>query len=664
LLGSALLFWGATTDRLLVGFVIALLVEARHWTRFRWEFDDEAYGRAWQFTSLAIALAAVVIWLEGNRYTALPGLLSWLPPLLLPMQFVQTYGMRDSLPVSVFSFLARQRRVRNERLGLIEVSADFNFGNVLFVTTLVASTVGSRADTWWFLPGVVVLTGWMLLASGSRALSMLPALALAGVLGIAGQLGLERVEGWFGRSSGSHRGRFDPNSVYTMIGSRGTVQQSPDIVWRLHLKENTRPPTLLRTATFNSFLAASWQNQRRASNKFEDLDTFIGEEDFYLLQSSRQGMKVLSLPSFTLRGEASGETPLPLPGDTAGLRDFGLDGAERNPTGTVRIFPKHSVIEGTVFWHGDTNPEGPPLGQEEIRIPISEREVIHEVAKKLRLDTEPDLHRKLSLIRNWFQKDFRYTRHLKIEHQLFRTTGTTAIGRFLTRNRTGHCEYFATAATLILRDAGIPARYAIGYAVIEKDTKRDEFLIRGTHGHAWCRVWNPASGLWIDFDPTPPDWSATISQEPSLMQQLGDYQKRMREDFALWRNRPSNRLAVSLAMTLIGLALAGFVMRRLWKSKRLLESRNPTGTYQGSVVRTPLHDLETQARKLIGQRPPGLPFGEWLARLRPALQETLTLDEAIDLHQRIRFDPEPPAAGSQERLAILAKQLHVSLNGK
>lgn len=652
------------TDRPIVGCVIALVVEARHWTRFRWEFDDEAYGRAWQFTSLAIALAAVLIWLEGNRYTALPGLLSWLPPLLLPMQFVQTYGMRDSLPVSVFSFLARHRRERNQRLGLIEVSSNFNFGNVLFVTTLVASTVGSKADTWWFLPVEIVLTGWMLLSSGSRALSMLPVLALAGLLGIAGQLGLERVEQWFGRSSGSNRGRFDPNSVFTMIGSRGTVQQSPDIVWRLRLKAKTRPPTLLRTATFNSFLAASWQNQRRASNKFEDLDTFIGEEDFYLLQSSRQGMKVLSLPSFSLRGEASGETPLPLPGDTAGLRDFGLDGAERNPTGTVRVFPKHSVIEGTVFWHGDANPEGPPIGLEELRIPIAEREVIHDVVKKLRLDAEPDLHRKLSLIRNWFQKDFRYTRHLKIEHPHFRNTGTTAVGRFLTKNRTGHCEYFATAATLILRDAGIPTRYSIGYAVMEKDTKRDEFVIRGTHGHAWCRVWNPATGLWLDFDPTPSDWSATISQEPSLMQQLNDYQKRMREDFALWRNRPSNRLAVSLAMTLIGLGLAGFVMRRLWKSKRLLESGNPQGTYHGSVVRTPLHDLESQARKLIGQRPPGQPFGEWLGGLRPSLAEDLTLDEAITLHQRIRFDPVPPPATDRERLAALASRLGAALKKK
>ena len=45
------------TDRPFIGLVLALLVEARHWLRFRWEFDDEACSRAWQFTPIAIALA-------------------------------------------------------------------------------------------------------------------------------------------------------------------------------------------------------------------------------------------------------------------------------------------------------------------------------------------------------------------------------------------------------------------------------------------------------------------------------------------------------------------------------------------------------------------------------------------------------------------------------
>jgi hypothetical protein len=653
------------TDRPLIALMLALLVEARHWTRFRWEFDDDACGRAWQFTSIAIALAAVLIWLDGNRYTALPGLLSWMPPLLLPMQFVQSYGMRDSLPLSTFSFLARHRRERNRRLGLTEEMKTFNFGNVLFTVTMVAATVGSKSDTWLFLPGMVVLTGWMLLAAGrSRALALIPVIAVAGLLAVAGEYGLERAEDWFGRASSGRSGRFDPNFVSTLIGTTGAVQQSPDIVWRLRPRENTAPPSLLRTATFNNFLGTNWRNQRSADD-FTDLATLpIGDEFFHILQSAEQAATMLRLSDFTLRGAASEESPLPLPGDVAGLRDFEQDGIERNTFGTVRIFPKHSVIHGTVFWKGRTNPEKPPLPVEDLRIPTAEREVIREVVANLQLKSEPDLRLKLATIRSWFIEEFRYTRNLTIRQPLYRSTGTTAIGRFLTKTRAGHCEYFATATTLMLREAGIPARYATGFAVMERDVKRGEFVIRGTHGHAWCRVWDQNSGLWLDFDTTPPDWSATVSQPPSAMQWFNDGLKRLREDFFLWRNQPTKRLAVSLVMMGIGLIVAAFVVKRLWRSKRRLEARRRATGYEGPAVRTPLHDLEAAARKHLGHRPPGMPFAQWLARLRPSLPDDLTLDEALALHQRIRFDPETPPPSQRARLASLAKQLEAALKRK
>jgi hypothetical protein len=130
-----------------------LVVEARHWTRIRWEFDDDTVARVWQFTFTGIVLAAVLIWLDGNRYMALPNTLSWLPALLMPMQLIQSYGLRDSLPLSIFSFLAKRGRARNRRLGLIEEAIYFHFGNFLFATTLVAASVGAKSNTWTFLPG-------------------------------------------------------------------------------------------------------------------------------------------------------------------------------------------------------------------------------------------------------------------------------------------------------------------------------------------------------------------------------------------------------------------------------------------------------------------------------------------------------------------------------
>ncbi|RPJ34260.1 MAG: transglutaminase domain-containing protein [Verrucomicrobiaceae bacterium] len=651
------------TDRPLLGLVLALVVEARHWTRVRWDFDDDTCGRVWQFTTVGIVLAAVLIWLDGNRYTALPNTLSWLPALLMPMQFVQSYGLRDALPLNAFSFVAKRRRARKLRHGLSEEITFFNFGNVLFTTTLVAAAVGRKSDIWLFLPGLLILGGWMLRHLGcGRLLPLIPVLAVAGLLGLTGRFALEKAESLLGHAAGYQSGGFDPNHAATLIGTAGTVRQSADILWRLQPGEKKPPPRLLRTGTFNSFLGSNWRNQRLANEDFKDLDTrLIDGGAYYMLQDSAAFQAPSALPYFRLRGTAAAETPLPLPGDSAGLSGFELDGIERNSFGTVRVFPKHPVIDGTVFWKSASNPESPPIEEEDLKIPIAEREAIRRSNEQLGITRETPLGDQLARLRSYFHKDFRYTRQLTIRQPFYRAGAPTAINLFLTRSRAGHCEYFATAAVLMLRDGGIPARYATGYTLMERDVKHGGYIIRGTHGHAWCRVWDAAAGRWIDFDPTPPDWLAGVSGQPPWNQRLDDNVKRLREDFFLWRNRPANRLAATLVMLGVGLGLAGYVARRLWYSKRRLAAQGRAAGYTGAIVRTPLHELETRARKRLGERRPGEPFTRWLARLRPVFSNSTTLDEAIALHQRLRFDPAPPRASDQERLAQLAAELEAEL---
>jgi transglutaminase-like putative cysteine protease len=581
----------------------------------------------------------------------------------MPMQFIQSYGLRDTLPLGIFSFLAKQRRERNRRLGLIDDVTSFHFGNVLFTTTLVAASVGAKADSWMFLPGLVILSGWFLISTGRGRLSLLlPVLAVAGLIGWSGRIGLEKIEDMLGQSSAPNSSNFNPNYTSTLIGTAGTVQQSSDIIWRLRANEGNPPPRLLRRATYNFFLGNSWRNQRVVNADFKDLNIpMIGGVPYYQYPGDTPSQDPSKLPGFTLRGSAALETPLPLPGDWAMMRDFELDAIEVNSFGTVRVFPRHPVIEGTVFWKGDGNPESPPLPHEDLQIPSTERKAIRETIEQLGITKDTTPREQLAIIRSFFLKNFRYTRKLSIGHSSSRANGTTAIANFLTDTRAGHCEYFATAAVLMLREAGVPARYATGYGVIERDMKRGGHIIRGTHGHAWCRVWDAGSGRWIDFDPTPPDWLAIIPPAQPWMQQFNDNLKRLREDFFLWRNRPGNRLGVSLTMTGIGLALAGFVTRRLWRSRRRLESAMRLTGYTGPITRTPLHEIETSARKILGERPPGETFARWLDRLRTVLDDGAVFDEAIALHQRLRFDPAPPLAADQERLAKLTARLETAI---
>ncbi len=657
------------TDRPLTGILLAVVVESARWTKFRWDFNEEASGRAWQFTTVAIALAAVLVFLDGTPYEALPNLLTWLPALLLPMQFIQSYGLKDAMPLNIFSFLARHRRKRNLRLGLTELVIHVNFGNIYFVTAMVASSLGSQSNSWPFLPGIIVLTGWMLLsASRSRPAYLLLALTVAGGIAIVGQLAIKELQERLG-NSGPGRSSFNPNSISTLVGKPGRIEQSPDIIWRLQPAANTPAPGLLRTATYNAYADGRWTVRPVFESIFKDLDTVEPKtgEIYHLLTANlppfakrdeRHAVRE-ELPRFNLRGAAFAETPLALPADAASVRDFEQDGIDCNSLGTVRVFPKNSVIEGTVLWKGGTNPESPPFSEDLIVI-MPERVALDEVLLELRLEDQPTLQEKLRVVRAWFHQNFSYSQVLTINSPGFTST-PTAVGQFLTKSRQGHCEYFASATTLLLRQAKIPARYAIGYAVKERDAKRNEFVVRGTHAHAWCQVWDDEAQQWIDFDTTPGSWLANLAPQTSAMQRFNDQVKRIREDFFLWRNRPANRLAASLIMSAIGLGVLAFIVKRLWRSKRRLEAAKIAHGYEGPVTPTPLNALEHPAEKRLGSRPQGQPLGGWLAGLRPILTDATLLDEAIELHQRLRFDPQPRVQAELDRLAELAKQLELEI---
>ena len=81
--------------------------------------------------------------------------------------------------------------------------------------------------------------------------------------------------------------------------------------------------------------------------------------------------------------------------------------------------------------------------------------------------------------------------------------GPDAVEEFLTRRKSGHCETFATAMALVLREHGIPARLVTGFAGGERGPFGSYFLVRGTDAHAWVEAWCGPGYGWVAFDPTP-----------------------------------------------------------------------------------------------------------------------------------------------------------------
>lgn len=79
---------------------------------------------------------------------------------------------------------------------------------------------------------------------------------------------------------------------------------------------------------------------------------------------------------------------------------------------------------------------------------------------------------------------------------------TDPVEFFLFDSREGYCDLFASAMTLMAREAGLPARFMTGYIINER--KRDAngfFTVRQRDYHAWAEIYFQGVG-WVPFDPT------------------------------------------------------------------------------------------------------------------------------------------------------------------
>jgi transglutaminase-like putative cysteine protease len=83
------------------------------------------------------------------------------------------------------------------------------------------------------------------------------------------------------------------------------------------------------------------------------------------------------------------------------------------------------------------------------------------------------------------------------------------VENFLTVTKEGYCVQFASAAALLIREAGIPVRYVEGYLATDfvsnnKDGAAGRYVttVKDWNEHAWIEVWYDGLG-WIQYETTP-----------------------------------------------------------------------------------------------------------------------------------------------------------------
>lgn len=263
-----------------------------------------------------------------------------------------------------------------------------------------------------------------------------------------------------------------------------------------------------------------------------------------------------------------------------------------------------------------------------------------------------DPEEKARRITAYFQTQFTYGYDYP-----FKST-QTALEEFLQKRPPAHCEFFATAAALMLRSQGVPTRYINGFVVQERSVNDEYYVIRLKHAHAWVEAYLPDQG-WVTFDPTPPGTlDDPDTRGPLFSAALEWFSNRWRQLLSWFRLSPSDmlgslkrmltRLTPSQWLGFFGMFASLWAVGRwwMWRKSRVGTKRTLQPTYlAGRHQRlTPaLEGLQTSISPLEWRRSEAETAEQWLARLAQSNLEpgTLTaLRAVLERYQAARYGRE------------------------
>jgi hypothetical protein len=138
---------------------------------------------------------------------------------------------------------------------------------------------------------------------------------------------------------------------------------------------------------------------------------------------------------------------------------------------------------------------GVPVLERTLQLPPSSDPRVAQLARTLG-GTDGSHEEKLKRTLYHLERCCRYS--LKVP----RPTTRDPVAGFLFETKRGYCEYFASAAALLLRLQGVPTRYVTGFNVRDESLVGSHYAVRESDAHAWIESYVPGTG-WLEFDPTP-----------------------------------------------------------------------------------------------------------------------------------------------------------------
>ncbi|TXD38597.1 DUF3488 domain-containing protein [Lujinxingia vulgaris] len=335
------------------------------------------------------------------------------------------------------------------------------------------------------------------------------------------------------------------------LGSHGVLRSNPQVVMRVEFPEAERPSDAgsmrWRAMTFDSYDGRRWSRTRGNSERPATysrnarydlgflrppaLDQLLVDETPRQVQIYLEPLGTNILP--TLWPPASIELGL---GEVAQLIGTRAANLTRDHYGDLR----HTMDSELGLTYSLRFYDAPPptalqrtegrvlnerLGELYTQLPENFDRRIGALAGELTSESD-DPYSSAQAIAGYFAREFTYTTDLP------EVDPDQPIASFLFDTRAGHCEYFATAAALMLRSQGIPTRLVNGFLGGTWNDVGDYLTVRQGDAHAWIEVFVPDLG-WVPVEATPAIESG-FGQRSALMRLGSDAYDAMRQAWFKW----------------------------------------------------------------------------------------------------------------------------------
>jgi transglutaminase-like putative cysteine protease len=442
-------------------------------------------------------------------------------------------------------------------------------------------------------------------------------------------------------------------------GDISELTMSGDVAFRVKFA-GPPPPAALRYwrgPVLHDFDGRRWRRDRARIVASQDIAVEGATYDYRITLEPTQREWVFAL-----------DLPTQWPEGTSRLHDLQL--ISRRPLTTLTSFELQSHTS-----YRTSTALATPMRASDTALPGKGNPRTRAYAKELRASVASDAAYVQALLNKFRREEFYYTLTPPL-------LGDDSVDEFLFTTRRGFCEHFASAFTMLMRAADIPARVVTGYQGGEYNYLGDYLLIRQSDAHAWTEVWLQNQG-WIRVDPTAavaPEriernmdaalsanetvpgrflrsnlffsrarltWDAVNNFWNDRIVQYNELQQRSLMEWLGVRNADYGSLAVAIALTLLSFFI-GLTFYLGWRYRP--KARDPIAAVYDLLCRK-------LARVELARQPYEGPV-DYLRRAATARPDLANeLHELRSLYTSLRYDPVP-LPGELSRLKYLVNSLH------